>query len=55
MARLSNAPKNTLYRDLPEKDKMHLALEWLQENPSETAYTIAYIYYIKNEKSLYRI
>jgi hypothetical protein len=52
MARLSNTPKNTLYRDLPEKDKTRLALEWLQENLSKTALTAARIYHIKNKKSL---
>jgi hypothetical protein len=52
MARLLNAPTNTLHRDLPEKDKTRLALEWLRDNPSETAYTAARIYHIKNEKSL---
>jgi hypothetical protein len=54
MARLSNAPTNTLHRDLPEKDKTRLALEWLRDNPSETANTAARIYHIKNEKSLWR-
>ena len=51
MARLSNAPKNTLYRNLPEKDKTRLALEFLFENPSEAPTTAARIYHIKNERS----
>lgn len=51
MACLSNALTNTLHHDLLEKDKTRLALEWLRDNPSKTAYTVARIYHIKNEKS----
>ena len=32
-------PKNTLIRDLPDEDKMRLALQWLRENPTETPTT----------------
>jgi hypothetical protein len=41
MARLCAPPKNTLLRDLPEKDKIKLALEWLHENPDEKPATAA--------------
>jgi hypothetical protein len=54
MARLSNIPTNTLHRDLPEKDKTRLALEWLRENPSETPTTAARIYHLEKPNSLFR-
>ena len=52
MARLRNAPKNTLLRDLPSKDKMKQAIQWLRENPDEAPTTAARIYNIKKEKSV---
>ena len=41
MARLNSIPKNTLIRNLPDGDKMWLALQWLRENPTEAATTVA--------------
>jgi hypothetical protein len=35
MARLASLPKNTLQRDLPEKDKLQQALAWLRKHPKE--------------------
>jgi hypothetical protein len=52
MARLRNAPKNTLLRDLPDKDKIKLAIQWLYENPDESPTTAARYHNIKNEKTL---
>src|SRR5271163_2108139 len=52
MARLRNAPRNTLLRDLPEKEKMKQAIQWLRENPDEAPTTAARIYDIKKEKSV---
>ena len=54
MAHLSNIPTNTIHSTLPEKDKTRLALEWLRENPSETATTAARIYHIEKPNSLSR-
>jgi len=52
MARLRNAPNNALLRDLPSKDKMKQAIQWLRENPDEAPTTAARIYNIKKEKSV---
>ena len=52
MACLRNAPRNTLLQDLPEKEKMKQALQWLRENPEETPTTAARAYNIKKEDSV---
>ena len=52
MARLCAPPKNTLLRDLSEKDKIKLALEWLHENPDEKPATAARVYHIEKENSV---
>ena len=52
MARLRNAPKNTLLRDLPDKDKIKLAIQWLYENPDESPTAAACCYNITKEKTL---
>jgi hypothetical protein len=52
MARLQNIPKNTLIRDLPEKDKLILALQWLHENPTESPTIAARCYNIQKEGTL---
>ena len=52
MARLRSLLVNTLLRDLPDQDKMKLALDWLSENPREKPSTVARLYYIKNEDSV---
>jgi hypothetical protein len=43
-----------LCRDLLEKDKIRLVLEWFQENPSKTTTIAARIYYITKPNSLSR-
>jgi hypothetical protein len=49
MARLASLPNRTLRRDLPEKEKLKLALEFLRQNPSEKPSTAARLYHIKKE------
>jgi hypothetical protein len=49
MARLVSLPKNTLQRDLPEKDKLRLALDFLREHPDEKPSTVARLYKIRKE------
>jgi hypothetical protein len=52
MARLHALPQNTLQRDLPLKDRMKLALQWLCENPTENPTTAARLYHIEKENSV---
>ena len=52
MARLHALPQNTLQRDLPLKDRMKLALQWLRENPTESPTTAARLYHIEKEGSV---
>ena len=52
MARLASLPKSTLQRDLPEKEKLKLALEFLRQNPNEKPSTAARLYDIKKENSV---
>jgi hypothetical protein len=52
MARLQNPPKNAYPRDLPDHDKLDLAIQWLRENPIEKPLTAARIYNIKKEDTL---
>jgi hypothetical protein len=52
MARLRNPPKDTLRHNLLDHDKTRLALEWLQENPSQKPTAAARIFNIKDEKDL---
>ena len=49
MARLRHPTKDTLLRDLPTKDKMKLALNFLCKNPTEKPSTAARLYHIKEE------
>jgi hypothetical protein len=49
MARLSNLPKNTLLRNIPEKDKLREAIQFLKANPEETPATAARAYCVRNE------
>ena len=50
MARLRHPPtKDTLLRDLPTKDKIKLALDFLRENPTEKPSTATRLYHIKEE------
>jgi RNA polymerase-interacting CarD/CdnL/TRCF family regulator len=49
MARLSNLPKNTLLRNMPERDKLREAIQFLKANPEETPTTTARAYCVRNE------
>jgi hypothetical protein len=49
MARLSNLPNYTLLCNMPERDKLRKAIQFLKANPEETPATVVYIYYIRNE------
>ena len=49
MARLSNLPKNTLLRNMPEKDKLREAIQFLKANPEETPATAARAYCVRNK------
>jgi hypothetical protein len=55
MARLSNLPKNTLLRDMPERDKLRKAIQFLKANPEETPATAAHVYYIRNEDTVRKV
>ena len=52
MARLRHPTKDTLLRDLPTKDKIKLALDFLRENPTEKPSTVARLYHTKEEDSV---
>ena len=52
MARLRAFPKTTLQRDLPDQDKLKLALKFLHENPHEKPSTAARLYHIVKEDSV---
>ena len=52
MARLRSAPQNAHPRDLPDKDKMQLALQWLRDNPTEKPTTAACLHFIENKRSV---
>ncbi len=54
MARLRHPTKDTLLRDLPTKDKMKLALDFLCENPTEKPSTAARLYHIKEEDLVWK-
>jgi len=52
MARLSNLPKNTLLRDMPERDKLREAIQFLKANPEETPATAARACCVRNEDTV---
>ena len=52
MAWLNALPSYARIINLPDKDKMILALEWLYTNPTEKPTTTAYYYSIKNTQSV---
>jgi hypothetical protein len=52
MARLVSLPKNTHQRDLPEKDKLRQALEFLRKHPKEEPTPTARLFNVKNAGSL---
>ena len=52
MARLSNLPKNTLLRDMPERDKLREAIQFLKANPEETPATTARACCVQNEDTV---
>ena len=49
MARLSNLPKNTLLRDMLERDKLREAIQFLKANPEETPVTTARACCVRNK------
>jgi hypothetical protein len=48
MAQISSIPWNFNPQKLPEHDQIQLALQWLCENPPETAAVAAKIYHVKD-------
>jgi len=52
MARLSSAPKNVLERNLPEKDKLRLALKFLIDHPDEDPATPIRIWKLQKPNTL---
>jgi hypothetical protein len=52
MARLRVLSREALQRDLPNKDKIKLALEFLHENPNETPTVAARLFHLKKEDSV---
>jgi hypothetical protein len=52
MARLASLPKNTLQRDLPEKDKLRQALEFMRKHPKEEATPTARLFNLKKPGTL---
>jgi hypothetical protein len=52
MARLSNLPNYALLRDMPERDKLRKAIQFLKANPEETPATAARAYCVRNEDTV---
>jgi hypothetical protein len=52
MARLVHAPDNVHPKDLSIDQKIKLALQWLRDNPRESATVAARLYYIEKEDSV---
>jgi hypothetical protein len=52
MTRLRALPRDTLQRDLPQKDKLQLALQFLRDHPNEKPSAAARIYHIEKEGSV---
>jgi hypothetical protein len=52
MARLAQTPRNIHERDLPEKDKQRLALQFLRDHPDENPITPARIWNLKYPNTL---
>jgi len=52
IARLSNLPRNTLLRDMPERDKLREAIQFLKANLEETPTTTAHAYYVRNKDTV---
>jgi hypothetical protein len=52
MARLASAPKNTSLQNLPDNEKIQLALQWLRDNPRETAAVAARLHFITKGDSV---
>jgi hypothetical protein len=55
MARLSNLPNYILLCNIPERDKLRKAIQFLKANPEETPATAVYIYYIRNKDIVKKI
>jgi hypothetical protein len=52
MARLSNLPNYALLCDIPERDKLRKAIQFLKANPEETPATAVCAYCIRNEDTV---
>jgi hypothetical protein len=52
MARLAYTPKNIHVKDLPNHQKMLLALQWLRSNPRESPTVAARLHFIEQENSV---
>jgi hypothetical protein len=52
MARLAFAPKNTFLQSLLDNQKIQLALQWLRDNPRETAAVVPRLYFITKRDSV---
>jgi hypothetical protein len=52
MARLAHTPKNIHVKDLPNHQKMLLALQWLHSNPRESPTVVARLHFIEQENSV---
>lgn len=52
MARLSALPQHKLLREMPEKDKLRKAIQFLRDNPEESTTTAARAYGVKNEDTV---
>jgi hypothetical protein len=52
IARLAYTPKNIHIKDLPNHQKMLLALQWLCNNPRESLTVVARLYFIKQKDSV---
>jgi hypothetical protein len=52
MVNLTVPNEDILRRDMPNQDKLILALEWLRENPTEKATTAARLFNIEKEDTV---
>ncbi|PMD18623.1 hypothetical protein NA56DRAFT_751299 [Hyaloscypha hepaticicola] len=52
MARLSGLPNDRLLRDMPERDKLREAIQFLKDNPDETPVTAARACNVKNHDTV---
>ena len=55
MARLASTLRNSHPKDLLDNQRMQLALQWLRDNPRESATVAARLYFIKKEDSVRKV